>query len=74
MYKKGGRKISKKQGIISHNVTLSVIKSRKELIRLVICENLSVKSAHYRLCINYSTAKMIVRKYKKNGKITQFRR
>ncbi len=63
-------KVSSKQLKISHKVTLSPIQDRKELIRLVTCENLSVKFVHSQLGINYSTAKMIVRKYRLSGKIT----
>jgi hypothetical protein len=35
---------------------------------------MTVKQAHVILGINYSTAKMIMRKYKLNGKITKFKK
>lgn len=58
------KKAHKKQLRISHQVHCHFIQTRKELIRLVTCENMSVKFAHSQLGINYSTAKMIVRKYR----------
>lgn len=45
---------------------------RKELIRLVMEEKLTIKDGCEKLQINYSTGKLTVKKFQKEGRITRF--
>lgn len=56
------------------NVNFFVIQKRIELIRLVKEEGYKLLHAAEILHINYSTAKMIMLKYRNTGKITSFNR
>lgn len=64
---------TKKQDKITYEVKFILTQERRKLIKLMIQDKMTIKQAHEELGINYSTAKMIIRKYKDNGKITKFK-
>lgn len=66
--------ISKRKNIkYSFEVKQNLFQNRNKLIELVFQENVSIKEAGDSLGFKNSTAKMIIRKYRNQRKVTQFK-